>query len=140
VQDVNMSNVYELGTSSGGDVNCQDYEQSFVVSSEVYNEYTSNAGRNLRVLMVQSGSVFDGGKCDGGPLAKPNFGQNASVQVTDRLCSEKTTKKSTGTTGITFEKNNIGQIGIDVAAEPSEAAFVKVGTSLVIMLLVLVSW
>ena len=140
MQDVNMSNVYELGTSSGGDVNCQDYEQSFVVSSEVYNEYTSNAGRNLRVLMVQSGSVFDGGKGDGGPLAKPNFGQNASVQVTDRLCSssEKTTKKSADTTEITFEKNDIGQI--EVAAEPSKAAFVKVGTSLMIMLLVLVSW
>ena len=138
VQDVNMSNVHMLGTSSGGEVACEYYEQSFVVSSEVYNEYTSNPGRNLRVLMVQSASVFDGGKCAGGsgpPLFQPNFGQVASVNITDRLC------KTPEGNGIIFQNNDIGHMGIEVVAEPtSEAAFVKGSMSLVIMLLVLVSW
>ena len=137
MQDVNMSNVHMLGTSSGGEESCQYYEQSFVVSSEVYNEYTSNPGRNLRVLIVQSASVFDGGKCAGGsgpPLFQPNFGQAAFVQVTDRLC-----KTSEGD-GIMFENNDIGHMGIEVVAEPtSDAAFVKDIMSLVV-LLVLVLW
>ena len=129
-----MSNVYELGTSSGGDIECEYYEQSFVVSSEVYNEYTSNPGRNLRVLMVQSASVFDGGKC-AGTVRKPEFGQVAYVQVNDRLCSS-----SESSEGIMFENNDIGHMGIGVVAEPiSEAAFVKVSMSLVV-LLVSVLW
>lgn len=134
MQDVNMSNVYELGTSSGGEIACEYYEQSFTVSPEVYNEYTNNPGRNLRILMVQSASVFDGGKCAGGPPLKPNFGQAAYVQVSDRLC-----KTSEGG-GIMFENNDIGHMGIEAVVEPtSDAAFVKDIMSLVV-LLVSVLW